>query len=129
VNNKYIVKINTVMSNGSLSLYGVTIPQRGASITSFSVPFIVLNMIGSGLSWFVAMSWSNVFQSALDEYKHREESTGNKFNQVWMNFVLAIVATIFTIAIIYLMIRSYTAWSSLPPKNISTILPSSQPPS
>ncbi len=113
------------MSNESLSLYGVTIPERGAASTSFSVPFIVLNMIGSGLSWFVAMSWSNVFQSALDEYKNREESVGNKINQVWLNFILAIVATIFTIAIIYLMMRSYSAWSSLPAKNLSTILPSS----
>ena len=111
------------MSNGSLSLYGVTIPQSGAAITNFSVPFIVLNMIGSGLSWFVAMSWSNVFQTALNEYKNREESAGNKFNQVWMNFILAIVATIFTIAIIYLMMRSYSAWSSLPTQTSSTILP------
>ena len=107
------------MSNESLSLYGVTIPERGAAGTDFSVPFIVLNMVGSGLSWFVAMSWSNVFQSALDEYKNREESAGNKINQVWLNFILAIGATIFTIAIIYLMMRSYSAWSTTLPAQTS----------
>jgi hypothetical protein len=122
VKNKYIVKINTVMSNESLSLYGVTIPERGDVSTSFSIPFIVLNMIGSGLSWFVAMSWSNVFQSALDEYKNREESVGNKINPVWLNFILAGVATMFTIAIIYLMVRSYSAWISLQAKNMTTTL-------
>lgn len=100
-----------------MSLYGVTIPERGAIGTGFSIPFIVLNMIGSGLSWFVAMSWSNVFQSVLDEYKNREESAGNKINPVLLNFILAIGATVFTIAIIYLMMRSYGAWSTLSNQN------------
>jgi hypothetical protein len=94
-----------------MSLYGVNIPESGG-VGDFSIPFIVLNMIGGGLSWFVAMSWSNVFQSALDEYKTREESSGRKINQVWINFIMALGATGFTIAIMYLMVRSYSGQSS-----------------
>ena len=96
----------TSASSPTLSLYGVNIPERGAT-GQFSIPFIVLNMVGGGLSWFVALSWSNVFQSALDEYKTREQSSGRQPNPVWLNFVLALGATGFTIAIMYLMMRSY----------------------
>lgn len=94
--------------SGALSLYGVNIPERGGISGDFSIPFIMINMIGSGLSWFVAMSWSNMFQSALDEYKVREESGGKKINQIWVNFILALNATALAIAIMYLMVRTYS---------------------
>ena len=104
------------MSSGSapvLSLYGVNIPESG-NVTGFSIPFIVLNMIGGGLSYFVAVAWSNVFQCALDKYKAQEEAEGRTVNQVWLTFILAIVATIFTIAIMYLMMRSYSFFIQQP---------------
>ena len=91
----------------ALSLYGVVVPETG-QVTGFSVPFVVLNMIGGGLSYFIAVAWNNVFQSALDRYKQEEQSKGNVPNQIWLNFMLALVATLFTIAVMYLMIKSYT---------------------
>ena len=95
------------MSESSFSLYGVNVPQHG-HVSGFSVPFIVLNMIGAGLSWFMAMAWSNVFQSGLDRYKAEEENKGNTINPVWINFTLALGATVFTVAIMYFMIRGYS---------------------
>lgn len=94
-------------NNNIMSLYGVSIPESGG-VGDFSIPFIILNIIGGGLSWFVAMSWSNVFQSALTEYKIREESGGRKINPIWINFIMALGATGFTVAIMYLMVRSYS---------------------
>jgi hypothetical protein len=90
-----------------LSLYGVNIPAEGET-SGFSISFIILNMIGGGLSYFVATAWSNVFQSALDRYKTQELSEGRSINPVWLNFVMAVVATVFTIAVMYLMMRMYT---------------------
>jgi hypothetical protein len=61
------------MSNPNvMSLYGVNIPEAAKHI-DFSIPFILLNMVGSGLSWFVAIAWSNVFQSAMDDYKKNND--------------------------------------------------------
>jgi hypothetical protein len=96
-----------------LSLYGVNIPEQGG-VSAFSVPFIVLNMIGGGLSYFVAITWSNVFQTALDRYKAQEESEGRNINQVWLNFLMAVVATVFTIAVMYIMMRSYSMFIKKP---------------
>ena len=73
----------------------------------FSIPFLLLNMIGGGLSWFIAIAWSNVFQSALDDYKQRQQDKGIITNVVWMNLLLALVATFFSMAILYLMIKGY----------------------
>jgi uncharacterized membrane protein len=64
-------------------------------------------MIGGGLSWFIAIAWSNVFQSALDDYKQRQQQKGIITNIVWTNLLLALVATFFSIAILYLMIKGY----------------------
>lgn len=99
------------MGDADVNLYGVTVTQKGDTIGGFSVPFIVLNMIGSGLSWFVAIAWSNVFQSALDEYKKREDTGAKKISPVWMNFMMALGATVFTVAIIYLLVTTYSKLS------------------
>lgn len=94
----------------TLSLYGVDISRQG-SATDFSVPFIVLNMIGGGLSWFVAISWSNAFQSALDQRKTQAQSEGRPLNPVWLNFSMALTATFFTLAVMYLMVRLYPTFA------------------
>lgn len=91
----------------SLSLSGVTVPEHGR-VTEFSIPFIILNMIGGGLSYFVAVVWNNVFQSALDQYKKDEEGQGRKTNAVYLNMIMAVISTIFAISVIYIMIRGYT---------------------
>ena len=95
-------------SNGdnTFSLYGVNVSESGKAV-NFSLPFVLLNMIGGGLSWFIAMAWSNVFQSALDEYKKKKEAEGVITNPVWLNLVLALTATVFTVSIVYLMIQIY----------------------
>lgn len=99
------------MDGQNVNLGGVTVTEKGETIGGFSVPFIILNMIGSGLSWFVAIAWSNVFQSALDEYKKREDTGTKKISPVWMNFMMALGATIFTVAIIYLLVTTYSKLS------------------
>lgn len=90
----------------SFNMYGINVSESGKMI-DFSIPFIFMNMIGGGLSYFIAMAWSNVFQSALDEYKKRQEKQGVVTNPVWMNLLLAMVATLFTVSIMYLMIQIY----------------------
>lgn len=90
----------------AFSFYGVNI-NEGGGVTDFSVPFIIMNMIGGGLSWFIAIAWSNVFQSALDDYKAKQQAHGDITNPIWMNLLLALVATLFTVSILYLMIKAY----------------------
>lgn len=90
----------------SLVLDGISVSESG-KVSDFSIPFILLNMIGGGLSWFLAMTWSNVFQSVLDDYKDKQEEKGKTINPVWLNLVMAVISTIFAIAVIYLMIKIY----------------------
>ena len=92
--------------NSTFSLYGVNVTE-GGKVDDFSIPFILLNMIGGGLSWFLAIAWSNVFQSALDDYKTKQQKSGSITNPVWLNLMLALVATFFSLATLYLMIRAY----------------------
>lgn len=105
------VPVPTDTSAPVLSLYGVNIPEQGDS-SGFSISFIILNMIGGGLGYFVAMAWSNVFQSALDRYKAQELNEGRTANPVWLNFMMAMVATVFAIAVMYIMMRMYTRLNS-----------------
>jgi hypothetical protein len=86
----------------SYSVLGVDFQSR-----DLSVPFLILNMIGGGLSWFMAITWSNVFQSALDDYKEKQQKRGVITNVVWLNLLLAVIATLFSMAILYLMIKTY----------------------
>ena len=86
----------------SYSLLGVDFKSN-----DFSIPFLLLNMIGAGLSWFIAIAWSNVFQSALDDYKQRQQEKGLATNVVWINLIMALIATFFSVAILYLMIKGY----------------------
>lgn len=88
------------------SFYGVNLKESGDA-TDFSVPFILMNMIGGGLSWFVAIAWSNVFQSAMDDYKAKQEEKGIISNPVWANLLMALVATLFSVAMLYIMIKLY----------------------
>jgi uncharacterized membrane protein len=88
------------------SFYGVNLQQSG-KLDSFPISFLILNIIGAGLSWFIALSWSNVFQSAIDDYKQKQEAKGIITNPVWMNLLLAVISTVFTVAALYLMIKLY----------------------
>jgi uncharacterized membrane protein len=101
------------MSSQDFNIYGVDISQTG-KIVNFSIPLILLNMFGGGLSWFIAMTWSNTFQSALDNYKAKEEAKGKKINILWLNIILAVMATLFSIAILYLMIQVYKRFQQIP---------------
>ena len=86
----------------SLNLLGLDFDK-----TDFSIPFLLINMIGVGLGLFIASCWSNVFQSALDDYKQRQQEKGIVTNVMWMNLLLAVVATFFSMAVLYLMIKAY----------------------
>ena len=90
----------------SLVLDGISVSESG-KVSGFSIPFIILNMIGGGLSWFLAITWSNVFQSVLDDYKEKQEEKGKTIDPVWLNLMMAVISTIFAIAGIYLMIKIY----------------------
>ena len=94
-----------------LSVYGANLTESGQS-NPFSTVFITLSIIGAGLSYFIATVWSNVFTAALDEYKQRQLAQGKlPTNQVWLNLILACVATLFSVAMIYLMISAYTRYT------------------
>jgi uncharacterized membrane protein len=87
-------------------IYGTTITASGEA-SGFSLPFMIFSMIGAGLSWFVAISWSNVFQSAIDDYKKKQEAKGVDTNPVWTNLLMALVSTVLAIAVLYLMVKAY----------------------
>ena len=94
------------MSSGTVNVVGVDMSETGA-VTHFSVPFVVFNMIAGGLGWFTAILWSGAFQSALDAYKDREKASGNITNPIWLNLLLAFIGTLFSIGVLYLMIKAY----------------------
>jgi hypothetical protein len=94
------------MSANNFNQYGITMDQSG-KISDFSILFIFLTLTSSSLSWFLALVWNDFFQAIMQKYREREESNGRITNPIYLNFVLAMVSTLFSIAFLYLLLKLY----------------------
>ncbi len=74
---------------------------------NFSVPSIVFAMIMGSVSWFVAVTWTNVFQSAVDAYEASQRAKNQKISPIWNNFVAAVLSTIFAVILIFISYQVY----------------------
>lgn len=90
-------------------------------VSGFSIPFVVMNLIGGGLSYFVANAWTNVFQSSLDEYKSDQEKKGQRVSGSRLNIYVALMATLFAVAVMYLMLRTFTIVVAITPEALTTV--------
>ncbi len=80
----------------------------GIDLTSnkISVPLILITFIGSGLSYFMALTWSNFMQNIYTDYKKDEELKGTK-NNFNYNLKLTMISTLFTILITFILLMIF----------------------
>ncbi len=74
---------------------------------NFSVPTIVFAMVMGSVSWFVAVTWTNVFQSAVDAYEASQRAKNQKISPIWNNFVAAVLSTFFAVLLIFISYQIY----------------------
>lgn len=75
---------------------------------NFSIPMITIILISGGLTWFMALTWSNYLQNIYDEYKRKElEKKGDSGDSLLFNFILALISTILVVIMMYILLKLY----------------------
>lgn len=94
-------------SGSPLSVFGIQVDPSGKIEGDFSIPYILVSIIGIGLTWFVALTWSNAFNVWLDEYRKRHEIDKTIRSPTAVALIVAAIATLFVVIVIYIMIKGY----------------------
>lgn len=71
-----------------------------------SIPLILITFIGSGLSYFMALTWSNFMQNIYNDYKIKEELKGTK-NNFRYNLKITMVSTGFAVLLTLLLLMLF----------------------
>lgn len=94
-------------SNAAFSLYGFNVSEKGHMLNDISIPFVVMNMAGAGLSFFLASNWSRFFQVWVASIIHEKESKGEEGRPIYHSFVVALFGSLFAFLVIWIMIEVY----------------------
>jgi hypothetical protein len=94
-------------SGSPLSVFGIDVDRSGKMQGDFSIPYILVSVIGLGLTWFVALTWSNTFNVWLDEYRKKHEIDKTIRSPIAVSLIVASIATLFVVVVIYIMMKGY----------------------